>query len=86
VLNKVSQYVTQPKSQGASQAMLYATGFNESDMNKAQVGISSTWFSGNPCNMHLLDMNHLVHKGVEQAGKPGEIPSLRGVITNGHQA
>ena len=40
-------------------------------MSKAQVGISSVWFSGNPCNMHLLDLNHRVKKGVERAGLIG---------------
>jgi len=40
-------------------------------MGKAQVGISSVWYSGNPCNMHLMDLNHLVKKGVEQAGMVG---------------
>ena len=67
-LNKVSKHVTQPKAQGASQAMLYATGFTEEDMNKAQVGISSVWFSANPCNMHLLELNHRVRESVEKAG------------------
>lgn len=70
-LNKVSQHVTQPKSQGASQAMLYATGLEPSDMSKAQVGISSVWFSGNPCNMHLLDLNNRVKEGVERQGLIG---------------
>ena len=46
-LNKYSSRVTQPKSQGASQAMLYATGMTEQDMDKAQVGIASVWFEGN---------------------------------------
>lgn len=70
-LNKVSQHVTQPKSQGASQAMLYATGLEPSDMSKAQVGISSVWYSGNPCNMHLLDLNNRVKEGVERTGLIG---------------
>ena len=70
-LNKVSQHVTQPKSQGASQAMLYATGLEPSDMSKAQVGISSVWYSGNPCNMHLLELNHKVKEGVERSGLIG---------------
>ncbi|KAL6716935.1 dihydroxy-acid dehydratase ilv3 [Lecanora helva] len=70
-LNQVSQHVTQPKSQGASQAMLYATGLEPSDMSKAQVGISSVWYSGNPCNMHLLDLNHRVKEGVERQGLIG---------------
>jgi dihydroxy-acid dehydratase len=67
-LNKVSSKITQPKSQGASQAMLYATGLDEADMNKPQVGISSVWYSGNPCNMHLLDLSNIVKKGVADAG------------------
>ncbi|KAI9813943.1 MAG: dihydroxy-acid dehydratase ilv3 [Thelocarpon impressellum] len=70
-LNKTSRHVTQPKSQGASQAMLYATGLEPSDMDKAQVGISSVWYSGNPCNMHLLELNHRVKEGVERAGLIG---------------
>ena len=70
-LNKFSSRITQPKSQGASQAMLYATGINEDDMNKAQVGIASVWYEGNPCNMHLLDLAGDVKKGVEEAGMVG---------------
>ncbi|KFY41157.1 hypothetical protein V494_03165 [Pseudogymnoascus sp. VKM F-4513 (FW-928)] len=70
-LNKTSATITQPKSQGASQAMLYATGMDEERLNKAQVGISSVWHSGNPCNMHLLDLNHRVKEGVERAGLVG---------------
>jgi dihydroxy-acid dehydratase len=67
-LNKYSSVVTQPKSQGASQAMLYATGLREEDMAKAQVGISSVWFEGNPCNMHLLLLSEQVKEGVRAAG------------------
>ncbi|KAF2718230.1 dihydroxy-acid dehydratase [Polychaeton citri CBS 116435] len=70
-LNRVSSTITQPKSQGASQAMLYATGLTEADMSKAQIGISSVWFSGNPCNMHLLELNNKVKEGVEKAGLLG---------------
>ncbi|VUC29820.1 unnamed protein product [Clonostachys rosea] len=70
-LNKVSSNITQPKSQGASQAMLYATGLSEDDMNKAQVGISSVWYEGNPCNMHLLDLSSIVAKSVKDVGLVG---------------
>ncbi|KAI8081972.1 dihydroxy-acid dehydratase [Gilbertella persicaria] len=70
-LNKFSSVITQPKSQGASQAMLYATGLTDEDMNKAQVGISSVWYEGNPCNMHLLDLAGEVKKGVKEAGLIG---------------
>ncbi|EXV06516.1 dihydroxy-acid dehydratase [Metarhizium robertsii] len=67
-LNRVSSSITQPKSQGASQAMLYATGLSEDDMNKAQVGISSVWYEGNPCNMHLMDLSKIVKESVAKAG------------------
>ncbi len=52
-LNKHSQRLTQDESQPASQAMLYAVGLTDEDMQKAQVGIASTGYDGNPCNMHL---------------------------------
>lgn len=67
-LNKYSSRITQPKSQGASQAMLYATGLSEDDMQKAQVGIASVWYDGNPCNMHLLALADKVKEGVSGAG------------------
>jgi dihydroxy-acid dehydratase len=70
-LNRVSANITQPKSQGASQAMLYATGMTEADMNKAQVGIASVWFDGNPCNMHLNDLGAKVKEGVVAADLVG---------------
>ena len=70
-LNKFSSHITQPETQGSSQAMLYATGMSEEDMNKPQVGIASMWFEGNPCNMHLLDLAAEVKKGVEEAGLVG---------------
>jgi len=70
-LNRYSSKITQPPSQGASQAMLYATGMDENDMNKAQVGIASVWYEGNPCNMHLRDLGDEVHGGVSQAGLVG---------------
>lgn len=70
-INKVSSKITQPKSQGASQAMLYGTGLTEEDMNKAQVGIASVWYEGNTCNMHLLDLARKVKEGVVAAGLVG---------------
>src|ERR1700746_2326089 len=51
--------------------MLYATGMSEADMQKAQVGIASMWFEGNPCNMHLLDLAAEVKRGVQEAGLVG---------------
>ncbi len=70
-LNKYSATITQPRSQGASQAMLYGTGLTEADMDKAQVGISSVWWEGNTCNMHLNELAAKVKEGVEAAGLVG---------------
>lgn len=70
-INIVSERITQPRAQGASQAMLHATGLTPDDMNKAQVGIASVWYEGNPCNMHLLDLAAAVKEGVEAAGMVG---------------
>jgi dihydroxy-acid dehydratase len=55
-LNKHSSRLTQDVSQPASQAMLYAVGLTDEDMQKAQVGIASTGYDGNPCNMHLNNL------------------------------
>ncbi|MCB8966414.1 MAG: dihydroxy-acid dehydratase [Ardenticatenaceae bacterium] len=70
-LNKYSSRITQPKAQGASQAMLYGTGMNEADMDKAQIGIASVWYEGNTCNMHLLDLAAKVKEGVEASDLVG---------------
>jgi len=70
-LNKYSSRITGPKSQGASQAMLYATGLSDEDLQKPQVGISSVWFEGNSCNMHLLHLAEKVKEGVQAAGLVG---------------
>jgi dihydroxy-acid dehydratase len=70
-LNRTSRRITEPKSQGASQAMLYGVGLTEADMGKAQVGIGSVWYEGNPCNMHLNDLAAEVKKGVDAAGLVG---------------
>jgi dihydroxy-acid dehydratase len=70
-LNRYSSRITQPKSQGASQAMLYGTGLTREDMNKAEVGIVSNWWEGNTCNMHLNDLAAKVKEGVQAAGLVG---------------
>jgi dihydroxy-acid dehydratase len=70
-LNRTSRRITQVKSQGASQAMLYATGLRDDDMNKAQVGIATMWYDGNPCNMHLGRLAEAAKEGVEAAGLVG---------------
>jgi dihydroxy-acid dehydratase len=70
-LNRYSSRITQPPSQGASQAMLYATGLTTADLQKAQVGIASCWYEGNPCNMHLGDLAEHVKRGVSEADLVG---------------
>src|SRR5215475_1651011 len=70
-LNKFSSRITQPKSQGASQAMLYGTGLTEADMQKPQVGIASMWYEGNTCNMHLDRLAAKAKEGVTAAGMVG---------------
>lgn len=63
-LNPYSSRITEPKSQGASQAMLYGTGLTDADMAKPEVGIASMGWEGNTCNMHLNDLAAKVKEGV----------------------
>lgn len=72
-LNKYSAVITQRRSQGAGQAQLYATDVGKvaNGMRKPQVGISSVWFEGNPCNVHLLDVAGVAKRHVEDAGMVG---------------
>lgn len=70
-LNRYSSRITKPKSQGASQAMLYGTGMKRADMEKAEVGIASVWWEGNTCNMHLNDLAARAKEGVDGAGLMG---------------
>merc|ERR1719162_1450599 len=65
--NRYSSVITQRKSQGAGQAQLYATDVGKiaGGMKKPQVGISSVWYEGNPCNMHLLDVAGCVKTAVQ---------------------
>lgn len=85
-LNKYSKTVTQDDTQPASQAMLYGIGLTEEDMEKAQVGIASTGYEGNPCNMHLNAMSLDVKKAVQDENLVGLIFNTIGVsdgISNG---
>ncbi len=70
-INKFSSRLTQEQAQVGSKAMLYATGLSEDDMKKAQVGIASTGWDGNPCNMHLNDLAAVVKEGVWDKGMVG---------------
>ena len=71
VLNRYSSRITQPRSQGASQAMLLGTGLQPADLDKPQVGIASMWYEGNTCNMHLDTLAARVREGVTAAGMVG---------------
>ena len=71
--NRYSAVITQRKTQGAGQAQLYATdvGKISGGMGKPQVGISSVWYEGNPCNMHLLDVAAEVKREVQARSMVG---------------
>ncbi|KAH9485094.1 Putative dihydroxy-acid dehydratase, mitochondrial [Psilocybe cubensis] len=79
VLNRVSCQITQNKIRGGAQAMLYAVGLDENDMNKPQIGISPVWWEGNPCNSHLLDLAKHVKEGCKQEDLVGLIFNTIGV-------
>ncbi len=62
--NKYSKHVTQDPTQPAAQAMLHAAGLSVEDLKKPQVGIVSTGWEGNPCNMHLNDLAKEIKKSI----------------------
>ncbi len=79
MLNKYSKNVTQNESQPAAQAMLHAIGLDEEDLKKPQVGIVSTGWEGNPCNMHLNGLASLIKAGVNEQDLIGLIFHTIGV-------
>lgn len=88
-LNRWSQNLTRNHEFPAAQAALYAAGVPNEDMmrNAPQVGISTVWWEGNPCNTHLLDLGKIVKKSVEKQGMLAWQYSAVGVadsITMGH--
>lgn len=78
-LNKYSKNVTQDPTQPAAQAMLYAIGFKDEDFEKPLIGIASTGYEGNPCNMHLNDLAKLVKEGVNSRETVGLIFNTIGI-------
>ena len=78
-LNKYSKTITQDPTQPAARAMLHAIGLTESDFEKPFVGIASTGYEGNPCNMHLNDLAKQVKKGTSDEGIVGLIYNTIGV-------
>jgi dihydroxy-acid dehydratase len=72
-MNRHSQNITKPKSQGASQAMLYATEGIDApeDFDKPMVGVASIWYEGNPCNQHILGLGQRIKKSLVASGITG---------------
>ena len=86
-LNKYSRTLTQEVTNPAAKAMLYGIGLTTEDMQKAQIGIASTGYEGNTCNMHLNGLSVHVKKGVQENGMVGLIFHTIGVsdgMTNGN--
>jgi dihydroxy-acid dehydratase len=86
-LNKFSRTLTQEVTNPAAKAMLYGIGLQPEDMDKAQIGIASTGYEGNPCNMHLNGLSVHVKKGIQENGMVGLIFHTIGVsdgMTNGN--
>lgn len=79
MINKFSQILTQSDSQPAAKAMLHAIGLTKTDFDKAFVGIASTGYEGNPCNMHLNDLASFVKQGCTQSELVGLIFNTIGV-------
>ena len=87
MLNKFSRTLTQEVTNPAAKAMLYGVGLTQEDMQKAQVGIASTGYEGNTCNMHLNGLSVHVKKGIQENGMVGLIFHTIGVsdgMTNGN--
>lgn len=78
-LNKYSKQITQDGSQPAAQAMLHALGLSDEALGKPLVGIASTGYEGNPCNMHLNDLAVHVKRGVNLANQTGLIFNTIGI-------
>ncbi|MEA5425914.1 dihydroxy-acid dehydratase [Arcicella lustrica] len=86
-LNKFSRTLTQEVTNPAAKAMLYGIGLTTEDMQKAQIGIASTGYEGNTCNMHLNGLSVHVKKGIQENGMVGLIFHTIGVsdgMTNGN--
>ncbi len=86
-LNKFSRTLTQEITNPAAKAMLYGIGLTTEDMQKPQIGIASTGYEGNPCNMHLNGLSVHVKKGIQDNGMIGLIFHTIGVsdgMTNGN--
>lgn len=86
-LNKFSRTLTQEVTNPAAKAMLYGIGLTTADMQKPQIGIASTGYEGNPCNMHLNGLSVHIKKGIQENDMIGLIFHTIGVsdgMTNGN--
>jgi dihydroxy-acid dehydratase len=79
ILNKYSKVVTQDPTQPAAKAMLHAIGLSSDDLDKPFVGVASTGYEGNPCNMHLNDLSKKIKEGVLNNNLVGLIFNTIGV-------
>ena len=79
VLNKFSQAVTQDPTQPAAQAMLHAIGMTDEDFEKPLIGIASTGYEGNPCNMHLNELAQNIKVGINSQSLFGLVFNTIGV-------
>ena len=79
ILNKYSRVVTQDPTQPAAKAMLHAIGLNSKDLSKPFVGVASTGYEGNPCNMHLNDLAKKIKNGIVKSDLVGLIFNTIGV-------
>ena len=77
--NKYSKNVTQDPTQPAAQAMLHAIGMSDSDFEKPLIGVASTGYEGNPCNMHLNKLSTYVKDGITPYDMVGLIFNTIGV-------
>ena len=78
-LNKYSKNVTQDPTQPAAQAMLHAIGLTNEDLQKPLIGVGSTGYEGNPCNMHLNELSKYVKEGIQSTDLVGLILNTIGV-------
>ena len=78
-LNKYSRVVTQDPTQPAAQAMLHAIGLTDEDFQKPLIGIASTGYEGNPCNMHLNELAADIKLGINKQSLVGLIFNTIGV-------
>ena len=79
ILNKYSRVVTQDPTQPAAKAMLHAIGLNSNDLHKPFVGVASTGYEGNPCNMHLNDLAKKIKHSIVKSDLVGLIFNTIGV-------